>query len=151
MRAKSEKRLEAERLRCEEGLSYNEISVRTGVSKSTLSYWLRDIPLKPEHEERLKECIKANRATFAARAWSPNRERYAQARQEAFQSGSNLVLTLSAETAVDELALAMLYLGDGSKSGNRVQLVRQASIFYATLFRLLLNSMEFKWSVFPSA
>jgi len=33
-----------------------------------------------------------------------------------------VLAALPHETAVDELALAMLYLGEGSKSGNRVQL-----------------------------
>ncbi len=122
MRAKSEKRLEAERLRREEGLSYSEIAARLGVSKSTLSYWLRDIPLKPEHEARLKQRLEANRATFAARAWSVNRERHARARQAAYQAGVEVVARLPEEVAVDELALAMLYLGEGAKSGNRVQL-----------------------------
>jgi len=122
MRAKSEKRLEAERLRREEGLSYREIAAQTGISKSTLSHWLRDIPLRPEQESRLKERMRANRATFAARAWSVNRERYAQARMAAYQGGADVVVTLPDSKAVDELALAMLYLGEGSKSGNRVQL-----------------------------
>ena len=45
MRVKSQQRLEAEQLRADEGLSYNEIAARTGLSKSTLSHWLRDIPL----------------------------------------------------------------------------------------------------------
>ncbi|MBC8447670.1 MAG: helix-turn-helix transcriptional regulator [Chloroflexi bacterium] len=122
MRAKSKKRQEAERLRREEGLSYNEIAARTGVSKSTLSYWLRDISLKPEHEARLQERLRANRATFAARALPINWERHARARQKAYQGGVDVTAALPDERAVDELALAMLYLGEGSKSGNRVQL-----------------------------
>ncbi len=52
MRAKSEKRLLAEQLRLKEGLSYNEISEQIGVSKSTLSNWLKHITLAPEQEER---------------------------------------------------------------------------------------------------
>jgi len=121
MRAKSEERLEAERLRREEGLSYNEIAARTGISKSTLSYWLRDIPLKPEHEARLKERLRANRATFAARAWSVNQERYARAREAAYRGGVDVVAMLPDEVAVDELAFAMLYLGEGAKTANRVE------------------------------
>jgi len=122
MRAKPKKRQEAERLRREQGLSYNEIAARTGVSKSTLSYWLRDIPLKPEHEARLLERLRANRATFAARALPINKERYAVARQEARQSGADVVARLPNQSSVDELAFAMLYLGDGAKSANRVEL-----------------------------
>jgi predicted transcriptional regulator len=76
VRAKSARRIEAERLRTEQGLSYREIGEVTGVNRSTLSYWLRDIPLTAEQEARLQERIRANRATFAARAWPINRERY---------------------------------------------------------------------------
>ena len=73
MRPKSDRRLLAEQLRREEGLSYNEIAAKTGISKSTLSNWLRDIPLAPEHEQRLQERLWANRAGFAARALTTNR------------------------------------------------------------------------------
>lgn len=122
MRAKSQHRLRAERLRAEEGLSYKEIAARTGLSKSTLSHWLRDIPLQPEHESRLKERMRANRAGLAARAWSTNRQRYLQARQAAYNAGADVLSRLPDHASVEELALAMLYLGEGSKSGNRVQL-----------------------------
>ncbi len=122
MRAKSQERLEAERLRREDGLSYKEISERTGLSKSTLSHWLRDIGLRPEHEARLAERLHTNRAGLAARAWPINRKRYTQAREEAYQGGADVVSLLPDGRAIKELALAMLFLGEGSKSGNRVQM-----------------------------
>jgi len=122
MRAKSQERLEAERLRREEGLSYKEIAERVGLSKSTLSHWLRDISLRPEHEARLAERLRANRARLAARAWPVNRKRYTQARENAYQGGVDVISMLPDGRAVEELALAMLYLGEGSKSGNRVQM-----------------------------
>jgi len=122
MRSRSEERLKAERLRREEGLSYSEIAAQTGISKSTLSNWLRDIALKPEYEARLQARLRANRAAFAARAWPINRLRHEQAREEAYQDGARIISALPKDKAVDELAVAMLYLGEGSKSGNRVQL-----------------------------
>lgn len=122
MRAKSEKRLLAEKLRCQQGLSYNEISALTGISKSTLSSWLREFSLTPEQESRLQARLRANRATFAARALPINRERYQRARQQAYQTGANLVSKLPNDPCVHELALAMLYLGDGSKTGGAVRL-----------------------------
>ncbi len=36
-----------------EGLSYGEIRKKVNVSKSTLSYWLKDVPLKEEYKKRL--------------------------------------------------------------------------------------------------
>ena len=122
MRAKSEKRLLAEKLRFEQGLSYNEISVLTGVSKSTLSSWLREISLTPEQEARLQARLRTNRSTFAARALPINRERYQRAREQAYQAGVNIVDNIPDGTNVDELAFAMLYIGEGSKTGGRVQL-----------------------------
>jgi len=122
MRVKSEKRLLAEKLRREQGLSYNEIAARTGINKSSLSYWLRDVPLRPEQEARLQERLRANRASFAARALPINRERYRRAREKAYQAGAAVVADLPDDSSVDELAFAMLYLGDGSKTGAQVRL-----------------------------
>ena len=122
MRVKSEKRLLAEKLRCQQGLSYNEISALTGISKSTLSSWLREFSLTQEQEARLQARLRANRATFAARALPINRERYQRARQQAYQAGANIASKLPDDPCVDELALAMLYLGDGSKTGGVVRI-----------------------------
>ncbi len=120
MRAKSQTRLEAERLRSEEGLSYNEIGDRLGVSKSTLSYWLRDLILSDQHKARLQERLDANRQAFAARAWPINRERHEQARRIAYGAGLAVAAQIPNVPAVHEIAFAMLYLGEGAKNGNRV-------------------------------
>src|SRR3974377_1978584 len=122
MRAKPGMRIEAERLRRDEGLSYNEIAARLGLSKSTLSHWLRDIPLRPELAALLQSRLRANRAEFAERAWPINRQRYAEARAKAYCAGAERVAASPKSAEVSELALAMLYLGEGSKSGNRVQM-----------------------------
>jgi transcriptional regulator with XRE-family HTH domain len=122
VRAKPENRLLAEKLRRRQGLSYNEIHRITGISKSTLSSWLRDIPLTSKQETRLQERLLRNRATFAARALPINRERYHQAREKAYRAGARIVVDLPKDQSVEELAFAMLYLGDGSKTGGRVQL-----------------------------
>ncbi len=122
MRAKSSKRLEAEHLRRDEGLSYNEIASQLGVNKSTLSYWLRDLALSDQHKERLQERLAANRRAFAARAWPINRERHERARQSAYDGGFAVAAQLPDTTAAHEIAFAMLYLGEGTKAGNRVML-----------------------------
>lgn len=51
--AKSLQRIEAKRLRRDEGLGYREISKRVEVSKSTISVWCRDIELTVEQIEKL--------------------------------------------------------------------------------------------------
>jgi transcriptional regulator with XRE-family HTH domain len=122
MRAKSEIRKFAENLRIDKGLSYKEISIITGVSKSTLSGWLKEIPLSPIQQSTLREKMEANRESFTARAWLVNRLRYSKVREEADQAGVRVFNELPQDRSVDELALAMLYLGEGSKSYGRVQI-----------------------------
>jgi len=122
MRAKSERRLHAEALRREQGLSYKEIEALTGINRSTLSGWLRDLSLAPAQEARLQARLVANRAGFAARALPINRQRHAHARQAAFQAGAAVSCSLGDDRALHELALAMLYAGEGSKRSGVVQL-----------------------------
>ena len=140
MRPKSDRRLLAEQLRREEGLSYNEIAAKTGISKSTLSNWLRDIPLAPEHEQRLQERLWANRAGLAARALTTNRKRYAEAREVAWAGGVSVLQQVPMCPPIDELALAMLYLGEGSKSRHQVKMasmdVKIMSYYVDSLIRL---------------
>jgi transcriptional regulator with XRE-family HTH domain len=122
MRAKTEKRIQAESLRKEQGLSYSDISKVIGVSKSTLSSWLNHIYLSDEQQEQLRRRMVSNRASFAARAWSVNQKRYQKARQLAVQAGIGVFDEIPEHRSVDELSLAMLYLGEGSKSYGRVQI-----------------------------
>jgi transcriptional regulator with XRE-family HTH domain len=58
-RARDEDHAEARRLREEEGLSYAQIAARLGVSKSSISLWIRDMP-RPAHlspEESHKRAV----------------------------------------------------------------------------------------------
>jgi len=121
MRAKSSQRLLAERLRREQGWSYREIAAQMNISKSTLSGWLKEIDLTSGQEARLQKRLEKNRADFAARASPINRQRYAQARQTAYQSGAEVVERLPQGAEVDELAFALLYLGEGTKGQGKVQ------------------------------
>jgi transcriptional regulator with XRE-family HTH domain len=145
MRAKPEKRSLAENLRKEQGLSYADISRLTGVSKSTLSAWLKHIALTDKQQAQLRDRMETNRATFAARAWAINRERYQKARQQAYQAGADVLTELPQHRSVDELSLAMLYLGEGSKCFGRVQIANtQAEIllYFLTMLRGLYQIDE---------
>ena len=122
MRAKSERRLQAEALRREQGLPYREIEALTGVNRSTLSAWLKAIQLSAEQEQRLQARLRANRGSFAARALPINRERHARIRDGAYAAGVEVANSVPIIPAVHELAVAMLYLGEGSKTGNSVVL-----------------------------
>ena len=60
-RAKDELRAHALALRLE-GKSYNDIQAEVGVSKSTLSLWLRNVPLTDEHRQALDGAAQIRRA-----------------------------------------------------------------------------------------
>jgi transcriptional regulator with XRE-family HTH domain len=122
MKGKSAKRLLAEQLRREHGYSYNEISKQIGTSKSTLSSWLKNIALTLEQEQRIQQRIEDNQTAFVATARKTNKERYRRARAEAYELGEKVASMIPDNHAVHELALAMLYLGEGDKTGNRVQI-----------------------------
>ena len=122
MKGKSDKRILAEQLRREQGYSYNEISEQIGVSKSTLSAWLKNIALTFEQEQRIQQRIEENQTAFVAAARKINKERYRKAREQAYQQGEDIASLIPDNNAVHELALAMLYLGEGDKTGNRVQI-----------------------------
>ena len=75
-RAKDAVREEAIRLRLE-GRSYSEIQATLGVSKSSLSLWLRDVPLTEEYRERLanKLRVAAQKRAASVRTASQTRAR----------------------------------------------------------------------------
>lgn len=123
MRAKSARRKWAETLRREAGLSYSEITARTGIPQSTLSGWLRLIPLTAAQQARLAARLEAHRAGFGARMAAGHQARFQQAREAAAQAGAMVAAQLPEDAAVLELALAMLYLGEGSKRRGALQLV----------------------------
>jgi transcriptional regulator with XRE-family HTH domain len=128
MKGKSEKRLLAEKLRLEHGFSYNEISEQIGVSKSSLSNWLKHISLTLEQEERIQQRITDNQASFIAQARRINQKRFRDARDQAFQTGVDIASQIPDNDSVHELALAMLYVGEGDKTGNRVQIANTDSV-----------------------
>jgi transposase len=75
--AKDERRAEARRLR-EQGLTYNEIAAKLGVSKSSISLWVRDLPRtgRLSYEEWRK------RSTEAKRVYGAAQRRINEARRE---------------------------------------------------------------------
>jgi DNA-binding transcriptional ArsR family regulator len=112
----SQLREKAIKLRLEKELSYGEIKKRLGVSKSTLSYWLKEFPLNEEKliELRRKGWKKGEvsrerfRATMMEKKKEKEKEAYALYR-ERFTNVSK-----------DDFFIAglTLYLGEGGKLNN---------------------------------
>lgn len=98
-----------------EGWSYNIISDRLGVSKSTLSHWLRDVPYKPNASVRKR--IQEGPIISATR-------------RHAKRMATVHAIKRSAEQEIDQLTkrdLWMLglglYIGEGSKIFENVRIV----------------------------
>jgi transcriptional regulator with XRE-family HTH domain len=113
---KVEIRKKAESLR-KKGLSFSRIESELGVARSTLSGWLRDFPLTTKEQARLYKNQNAGRAFSRQKA----SERHSEMKEER----NNIVYKKVEEEYPTpflrnpqglEIALAMLYLGEGSKT-----------------------------------
>jgi transcriptional regulator with XRE-family HTH domain len=107
---KKEEKKEARRLRIEEGLSLKEIAEKLNVSRTSISYWVRDIPLTEEQRFRLSERCNYNPTNFQKGADANKRKFYSL--REAYQKeGRSLVKNC------DNLFIAglMLFWAEGSK------------------------------------
>lgn len=98
-----------------EGKTYAEIQKNLGsrLPKSTLSYWCRNTVLPNEHVERIKllsnEALRRGRAVAVATNKTRRVERLNSIRAR------NVTIVKGLSSEADKLALAMLYLGEGSK------------------------------------
>lgn len=92
------------------GLSYKEIRERTGLAKSTLSYWLKTIPLSKKHRKRLY----TKQVSVLSRGAKSTRERRKKVVSEIIkQARSKIRLPLTPEEF--HLFGTALYWAEGSK------------------------------------
>lgn len=114
---KTAERERARHLRRAEGLPLNEIACRVGVSKSSVSLWVRDIELSPEQHEALRRRNPAyNRQLLGTRNNAARRraERiaYQEEGREHARNGERL-----------HLAGCMLFWAEGSRHRNTARFV----------------------------
>lgn len=99
------------------GKTYSEINKALDISipKSTISYWFKNITLSKKQKKRIDENISKNIKLAQKKALLVNKKN----RQNYLQSVHNRVKHLDAillNRDVAKIALAMLYLGEGSKT-----------------------------------
>src|SRR3989344_125205 len=105
------------------GKTYSEICnlLNKNIPKSTLSSWCRNIIIADKHKLRIKKIMELNLETargVAARSLRLRRQKYIEIIRK-----ENVHLTdLIKGRNIEKIALAMLYLGEGSK-GKRSSLV----------------------------
>src|SRR3989344_5662131 len=94
------------------GLSYGEIKKQIDVAKSSLSLWLKNIELKPEHKARLY----SKHIQFLNLGIKSQKERRAKEVDEIIKkAGEEFTLPLTQDA--DRLMGAALYWAEGSKTG----------------------------------
>lgn len=131
MFVKSEERLEAQRLRGEEGLAITMIAARLGVSKSSVSRWVRDIALTPEQHAALRTRNPLYNAQLRGQG---GRSRSARLERERAQlHGRELARRGDALHAQG----CMLYWAEGTKSRNTVQFTNSDADMLELFLRFL--------------
>jgi hypothetical protein len=111
---KSEERNLARQLRREQGLAVKEIARRVGVSVSSVSIWVRDVPLTPEQEAALDA---RNPVRNGQRLGTVNNSARCRAlREEAQRHGRELARRGDPQFAGG----CMLYWAEGSKNRNQL-------------------------------
>lgn len=93
------------------GLSYNEIKKEINITKSTLSLWLKTVPLTPKQKERLY----TNSILNMARGPQSQKERRAREIAEII-SGAEKEIKLPISFEAYRLAGAFLYWAEGRKT-----------------------------------
>ncbi|MFI8370452.1 hypothetical protein [Streptomyces sp. NPDC085466] len=105
-RAKDDLRARARELRTQ-GMTYDQIQVELGCSKSSISLWVRDLP-KPERKRTQEQA-----SEIARRGWEPTMRRREEERQATKRAAGDEIGTLS-ERELFLLGVG-LYWAEGTK------------------------------------
>ena len=138
---KNETRYEARRLR-QQGMSVKEIAITLGVSRSSISLWVRDIELTEQQKRTLKD---------RQRLWGAqnsgahvNRDKARQVRVLAQEAGR----TRAKEYSPLHLAGCMLYWAEGAKTRNSVNFVNSDPNMSTLFIRFLREELKVQNSEF---
>lgn len=127
------------------GKTYGEIKKIIGkpIPKSTLSYWFRNITLPKMYWERMNKKIVKNIEKGRAKALVVNRMKRERYIEEVKDRVKHLSTRLK-EKDVAKIALAMLFLGEGSKT-------RKGSLIFGNsdplVIRLFLSLLRYCYNI----
>ncbi|MBU1092465.1 helix-turn-helix domain-containing protein [Patescibacteria group bacterium] len=140
---------EAIKLR-KDGSSYNDITEKLGVAKSTLSYWLKSVHLKPEYRKRFY----TNRIQNLTRGPQSQKERRAREIKKIIGQSENEIRTPLSFDAY-RLMGAALYWAEGSK-GNSFEITNSDPyliLFFVrwveTVFNIPAKNLKARLNIYP--
>ena len=132
MRSKVQEKEEAIKLR-RKGYSYNEILKKISVAKSTLSLWLKDLPLTEDEKNYVRERVGDNLSRGRLKAASELRKRRTYREQVAAQEAKSMFES-NCEDSIFLLGV-MLYWAEGSSKHPVFQFTNSNPTLVLFMFR----------------
>lgn len=133
--SKKLEKMEARRLR-KEGISVNEIAKILGVSKASVSIWVRDIELSQSQKDELEG--RQHRFTSGTPYGQQNREKYLELRKQYQQTGREK----AKEKNWLHCAGCMLYWTQGANHRNRIHFANTDPNVHLIFMRFLREQMQ---------
>jgi hypothetical protein len=120
------------------GKTYSEIKrrLKQPVPKSTLSLWCHDVVFAAKHKKRIEDAMKINIHKGRALALASNRLKREKYLQEVYSRVSHLGKIFK-DKEVAKISLAVLYLGEGSKTRSSLMFGNSDPAIIVLFLRLL--------------
>lgn len=101
----------------EQGKTYSEIRVilKTYISNGTLSLWCKNVVLPPQYKDKIAQLARSNFSKARKKAIETNRQIREQYLKNLLEKNSHIKTVIRNKDSA-RVALAMLYLGEGSKN-----------------------------------
>ena len=124
-----------------QGKTYSEIQeeLKKQIPKSTLSYWCRNIVLPKEYQEKIQKIILSNAKKGREVALIVNKIKRRKYLKSITDRNEHLAKVFKNRN-VEKIALAMLYLGEGSKHQRGSLMLGNTNPFIISLYMCLLRS-----------
>jgi len=134
---KEELKIQAISLR-KHGYSLREISLKLNISKSTVSLWVRSLPLNKFATQRLGNTMVAARA----KAIESNRLKKEVISLDIFEKVKKEINSIKRSFVLDKIFCSLLFWGEGSKGGSDLRIINSDPNLIRAFLILLRASFD---------